>query len=229
MFVRVGALSPMPNVDLPQSGASLGLDVSRVPDSFVIPDQNGITSVPVDGWRTTLASGFANGLAPFFARSPSPDFTLTFLKAELEYTPVAIYERSGGAAAVRARLTYVAHLIDRNGQIVYRIKGEALSKNPWVDYGGSERTAAESVSQMFENIAEKELRSLPSVALAAPPPDPRQPAEFTGSPPPAATTAECIPACRSGFFCYQGSCRSSCNPPCPAEDQCTSNGQCIRR
>ncbi|MHB8876445.1 MAG: hypothetical protein ACYC8T_22350 [Myxococcaceae bacterium] len=155
------------------SKASLALDVSSVPDAFTIPEQNGITPVPVEAWQSTLKAGFANGLAPFFARpaATAADFTLKFLKADLEYTPVAIYQ-GGGAAAVRARVTYMAQVIDRGGEVIGRLKGEAISKNPWVDAGGSQRTADESVSAMFEDIAEKGLRALPAPAPAAPAPSP---------------------------------------------------------
>lgn len=52
--------------------------------------------------------------------------------------------------------------------------------------------------------------------LPAPPP----------TPPPVAE--ECFPACRNGFFCLQGQCRSACNPPCNPGDQCQEDGQCTR-
>src|SRR6185369_14047289 len=107
--------------------------------------------VPVTGWRKTLGAGYRNGPGRFFQQNAIPDFTLRFSKAELEYTPVAIYVNSGGAAAVRARVTYMAQIVDRNGQVVARIKGEAISKNPWTTYGGSESTAAEAVAQMYED------------------------------------------------------------------------------
>lgn len=42
----------------------------------------------------------------------------------------------------------------------------------------------------------------------------------------AAEPADCAPACRTGSFCYQGQCRSACNPPCGAGEQCLDNGQC---
>lgn len=37
---------------------------------------------------------------------------------------------------------------------------------------------------------------------------------------------ECVPACRSGYFCHDGQCLSRCNPPCPAGSTCQDNGEC---
>jgi hypothetical protein len=37
---------------------------------------------------------------------------------------------------------------------------------------------------------------------------------------------QCIPGCRSGFFCRTGTCLSLCNPPCPTGEKCTEYGQC---
>jgi len=48
--------------------------------------------------------------------------------------------------------------------------------------------------------------------------------------PPAAQPAApvaCVPACRSGYMCYQGQCVSACNPPCAANERCTENAQCV--
>jgi hypothetical protein len=38
--------------------------------------------------------------------------------------------------------------------------------------------------------------------------------------------ADCFPACRSGFLCNKGVCVSACNPPCAANETCTSAGEC---
>jgi len=40
-------------------------------------------------------------------------------------------------------------------------------------------------------------------------------------------TAGCMPACREGFRCQDGSCVSPCNPTCPAGEICTTNGLCL--
>lgn len=223
--VRVNIVEPQPNIDLPRSNLALGLDLGKVPDAFEVPEQNGVTSVPVEGWRTSLQAGFQNGIARFFANRKPADFTLKFLKADLEYTPVAVYSQGGGAAAVRARVTYLAQLVDSNGQVVMRMKGQALSRNPWTTWGGSESTAAEALAQMYEEIADDSLRklaALPPTAVVAPPPVPAT--DYT---PPPRTTDDCAPKCRSGYFCHRGECKSACNPPCPPGQQCSANGQCL--
>ncbi|MFZ5444111.1 MAG: hypothetical protein ACOZQL_29210 [Myxococcota bacterium] len=37
---------------------------------------------------------------------------------------------------------------------------------------------------------------------------------------------ECVPACRSGYFCHEGQCLSRCNPPCPQGTTCLDTGEC---
>ena len=37
----------------------------------------------------------------------------------------------------------------------------------------------------------------------------------------------CVPDCRQGYVCHQGSCVSACNPLCPEAERCTSDGQCV--
>lgn len=43
------------------------------------------------------------------------------------------------------------------------------------------------------------------------------------------TTAdsECSPACRAGFACVDGVCRSPCNPPCGYGEVCSRGGSCV--
>lgn len=42
----------------------------------------------------------------------------------------------------------------------------------------------------------------------------------------AADKASCYPPCRTGYYCKEGQCQSLCNPPCPANQQCTPQGEC---
>jgi hypothetical protein len=39
----------------------------------------------------------------------------------------------------------------------------------------------------------------------------------------------CEPDCRSGFVCVRAQCVSACNPPCPTDESCTSEGECAAR
>jgi len=41
-----------------------------------------------------------------------------------------------------------------------------------------------------------------------------------------ASAQECLPACRDGFMCHQGTCISACNPECPSGERCTGAGVC---
>ncbi len=64
----------------------------------------------------------------------------------------------------------------------------------------------------------------PDTGLAAPA---SQPAELPPPPPPPppGNAVECVPSCRTGFFCLEGQCRSRCNPPCPGGQQCLETGR----
>lgn len=44
---------------------------------------------------------------------------------------------------------------------------------------------------------------------------------------PSAPADECIPSCRSSYICAHGQCVSACNPPCTANEVCTTTGQCV--
>ncbi len=67
---------------------------------------------------------------------------------------------------------------------------------------------------------------MPAAGFGAPPPRPPPAAELPPPPPPPPPAVDCFPACRAGFFCYSGQCRSACNPPCGSGEQCLENGQC---
>jgi hypothetical protein len=63
----------------------------------------------------------------------------------------------------------------------------------------------------------------PSAVAQAPPAQP-------AAPPPASPSGQagppCVPECRYGYFCQQGSCISSCNPPCPSNQVCIDGNRC---
>jgi hypothetical protein len=43
----------------------------------------------------------------------------------------------------------------------------------------------------------------------------------------ATVDSECSPACRAGFACVDGVCRSPCNPPCASGEVCSRGGSCV--
>lgn len=43
----------------------------------------------------------------------------------------------------------------------------------------------------------------------------------------AQNSKECFPPCRTGYFCHEGNCISKCNPPCPSNQKCNDEGECI--
>lgn len=51
----------------------------------------------------------------------------------------------------------------------------------------------------------------------------------TAAPDAMAAYPQCIPNCREGYLCFQGRCISPCNPPCPADQACTSAGTCVEQ
>ena len=42
------------------------------------------------------------------------------------------------------------------------------------------------------------------------------------------TEVDCKPACRSGYVCVDGECKSACNPPCASNERCTAKAACVR-
>lgn len=69
------------------------------------------------------------------------------------------------------------------------------------------------------------LLGAPRASRAQTPPPVVEPARAAPAATPA--VASCVPDCRSGFICLQGTCVSACNPPCSAHEQCTGAGQCV--
>lgn len=61
----------------------------------------------------------------------------------------------------------------------------------------------------------------PPLARAAEAPAPKKAA-------PAVAAPACAPPCREGFTCLQGKCVSACNPPCAANERCTSDRRCLK-
>jgi len=158
--VRVRALDPRPLIDLPDSQHVLTLEIDgTVPDQYVIPEQSGVTPVPVESWHTSLRNGFINGLGRFFrGGTTSARYKLVILRAALDYVPTAMLARGSrvvGAAAVQARLRYMVRVVGPTGEVLARDSGEAFSTNQWTDVGGSSSTAAEAIGAMYQSISKQ--------------------------------------------------------------------------
>lgn len=163
---RVRILEPRPLVDLPDSAKGMKLEIdTTVGDSFTIAQRDGITAVPVEGWHSSLQNGFTNGPGRFFKGNPAePDaLKLTILNAELDYVPTAVFTQGVnvvGAAAVQARLRYVARLVDSRGEVLARDQGEVFSTSQWTGPGGSSTTASEAIAAMYQNISKQIVAAL---------------------------------------------------------------------
>lgn len=166
---RVRVVDPHPVVDLADSQQGMRLEVDpSVRDQFLIPEQNGITAVPVEGWHASLQNGFKNGPGRFFRgdSTVASVWKLMILNAELDYVPTAMFAHGVnvvGAAAVQARLRYVVRVVSPDGRVVVRDQGEVFSTNQWTNAGGSSTTASEAIAAMYQNIS-KQLAILPQAA-----------------------------------------------------------------
>lgn len=148
-------------IDLEPRAEGLTLVIApEIPDRFDVPEQNGVTAVPVESWRTSLTNGFRNGPSRFFASGDT--LHLVLVEARLDYVPTALFGRGAqvsGTAAVVARVRYLARLTTASGEVLGRAQGEVFSVQPWTDMGGSSTTGAEAIEAMYVDLAKKLLSS----------------------------------------------------------------------
>lgn len=150
-------------IDLESRTEGLALVIApEIPDQFDVPEQNGVTAVPVESWHRSLANGFRNGPGKFFAAGDtSSGLRLVLLEARLDYVPTAMLARGArvGAAAVVARVRYMARLATATGEVIGRAQGEVYSTQPWMEMGGSSTTGSEAIEAMYVDLTKKLLRS----------------------------------------------------------------------
>jgi hypothetical protein len=162
--VKIRLLDPHPMVDIQGSNSSISLQIDpSIPDSFVIPQQNGITAVPVVQWHQSLKNGFRNGPGKFFTPTDAiGDKNIVLASLALDYVTTAVYT-SGvnvvGAAAGVARIRYMARLTDKSGKVLGRCQGEVFSTNAWTTAGGSSSTCTEALEAMYVDITKKLLEN----------------------------------------------------------------------
>jgi hypothetical protein len=149
--VTVGAVDPTPNVLLPRSSRSLAVQLApEVLDAFVVPDDSPWFELKVTGWRASMASGFHNGLARYFAHGEKNDLTLVVLLAE----PRLAYAGRGlGGSLVHAQIRFQAELLDANNQVIKTWADTAVSRNTFSigDYAGN--GVGSAIEAMYEEIA----------------------------------------------------------------------------
>ncbi|WP_164017803.1 LPS assembly lipoprotein LptE [Pyxidicoccus trucidator] len=152
--LSVAAGDPRPNIDLPESQASLALELDpSVRDVFQVPARSGVVPTNVEAWRTTLDRGFKNGFRSAFRTDGGKELVLQIVEAELELAPTAVNE-VGGAAAAEAQVRYKARLVDAQGNVLRRSTGTVASKRSTSQPGEITLIAESAVESMYEKIAE---------------------------------------------------------------------------
>jgi lipopolysaccharide assembly LptE-like protein len=152
--LKVGAGNPRPNVDLPKSDKSLGLQLEAgIQDAFSTEESGPIPPIPVDGWRTTLERGFRSAFADSFALSDRPsELTLVIAEATPSFVGTS-YERFGRPVSAEVQVRYKARLVDRQGTVLRRSAATVASKRSASAAQEAASVAAGAVESMYERIA----------------------------------------------------------------------------
>ena len=165
--LKIRAGNPRPNIAIVPRDTTMALVIAdRVADTFVIPQQNGIMGGSVQGWHTTLRSGFGNGFNDVFRLSEGPaDTTMSIDVAELEFVPAAV---SGyyGVIAVNAQVRFKATVTQ--GGVKRRIAGTAVSKKSIANAAEATAGTVSAVESMYEAIARELFADTASVSSSAP-------------------------------------------------------------
>ncbi|MCY1017397.1 hypothetical protein [Pyxidicoccus sp. MSG2] len=150
----VAAGDPRPNIDLPESQASLALEMDpSVRDVFHVPSRSGVAPTNVEAWRTTLERGFKNGFRSAFKTDGGKDLVLHIVEAELELVPAEVQD-NGGVVSTEAQVRYKARLVDAQGNVVRRSTGTVSSKRSTSRPKETTLIAESAVETMYEKIAQ---------------------------------------------------------------------------
>lgn len=134
--LTVGAVNPTPNVMVTGDG-TYSLDVTKVPDT--IEPGRGATLTQL---RQSLTAGFHNAVGEAYAANGRGDMRLVF-----DSFRMSIDEGQIGVL----RITYKAHWETGEGQLLARVSGTALPKNPIQTGEGHVRDVIEV---MYEQMVE---------------------------------------------------------------------------
>ncbi|MBL8678171.1 MAG: hypothetical protein JNK05_03355 [Myxococcales bacterium] len=170
----VGRLNPQPMVTIPRRRVMLSLDVSRlVADEFRVPENNGITEVPVSSFRDSIAAGFWAGPATSFATRGAPRYVLSIYSCELDFVPSTIAVMRSFTTfvvAARARVRYMARVRNPDGDVVASARGEVLSTVVWNEVGGAGRATEDALAKMWVDLSESLLATFPIAVPEQQPP-----------------------------------------------------------
>jgi hypothetical protein len=144
--------SPTPAAAISQARAPSTLVLAQgIANDFVTPQANGVTEVPVKGWRDTLTAGFQNAYP-----NGSSGRTLAFDLAELSFAPAAV-DSQHGVRAIRAQIKFKVRVLDAAGAEVAIVTGrvEAPEANTAPRSESMTTNVRKAVEVLFEAITAK--------------------------------------------------------------------------
>lgn len=146
-------LNPAPNIALNELSHKLKLEFSpSIQDDYIIPAST-FKEIGVKGWKQSLNAAFNNGLSEYQSRNPNaPAYTLLLKKADMTFIPAAV-RGDGVPMAAKAQIDYQAELLDNTGKSLGRTASTVISNVAWSTRNGENRSAADAVKMMFEEIS----------------------------------------------------------------------------
>lgn len=176
------AEDPKPNLDLPPTGRTLALRLGpEVLDAFKATGP-GIRPIRVGEWRATLANGFRNAFGESFtlvAEGEPADLSIDVVEAEL-HTESAAVSGYYGVVAIRASVRFKARLLGRNGEVLYRLVGDAPSKGTITSVFQFRQLVKDAAETFWETVGDRYFLKPWPQAPALPGTPPQAPAP--GSP-----------------------------------------------
>jgi len=152
--ISVDPVQPKPNVSL-ADGTTFQLEiVDSIQDTYTLPSKNGLKSVNVVGWHSSLQQGFDNSFG--LNKAQSNILKVVLGRADLEFEPTAYlvngYGDNLGAAGAQAQITYAAKLVSLDGKTIKSSNKTAVAKKTFSSSNASESVQS-AIESMYELIA----------------------------------------------------------------------------
>ena len=139
---------PRPNILLAQSPRSLAIELAPpIPRDLRL--QEGLSAVPLTGWRGVLERGFHNGFDRFYA-SGQPGDRLVLLRVE---PSMIVVEQHRDASTWMALIAYQAELVGPDGAVKQRFADRAQSPPQSLSTPYGSDLLVRAVENMYERIA----------------------------------------------------------------------------